>query len=308
MGFLSETERAFSRLLVRQRKQLAYSQEYVAAAIGVSQSTYAKWETERQPVPSIRVLKIKEILELPSSLCDIYISAAQRGQQYFSASYEELLEAGVSDAEIFDAVEEIYAEFPPALIGSPADGSNDFGGSEKWRDFVRRGRNSFRLIGRKGIAGYIAFWHAESIVPELYERGRQGKNINLEIRQDQICGFIIPRVHDLYFIDLFRKSAFNNPAANLEIISSFLGYLEYLADSGHYIRRILTHASTPEAEQFCLAASFDFLCEHEQHRRHLDATSLALVPTKIFELDVMANADRLMEMRPGLREKYRDRF
>lgn len=295
---------SFACALRAARLSCDWSQQRVALELGIQQPVYSKWESGRIRVPRQHVEKLRRILKLSEGIVADYLIDTVRARTYFSASYAELRRSGMSEEEIFGAVDEILGEFPPADIDSPDQGSNDFGDESKWLQFIREFPESFRMIRRTDTKECVAYWHVASLNKELYERGRDGQNINLELEDLHIREFIAPGEHSLYFIDLFRKSLHNNPAVNRELLESFLLFLRDLSLSGHFIDRILAHASTPEAERICLEIGFSFVCNHRFHRRYLQAGSSQLVPTKVYELNVAACFDRLMAMNPELLGRY----
>ena len=300
---------AFARALKVARETLGWGQMRIALEMNVSQPVYSKWESGKIRIPRRRVEKLRTILGLPENVVANYLTNdVDSGWIYSSASYADLRRSGVSDEDIFRARDEILLEFPAADIDSAEQGSNDFGDDDKWKQFVRQFPETFRIISRIDTKECVAYWHVASLNKNFYERGRDGHNINLELDETHIREFVAPGVHSLYFIDLFRKSLHNNPAANREILESFLGFLRDISLSGHFIDKVLAHASTPEAERICLEAGFVFVCQHRFHRRYAQAGSSKLVPTKIYELNLATSFDRLMVMNPDLLGRYASHF
>jgi len=303
---ITKSDKKFAEIILKNRRGKNITQESVACELSVDKTTYNKWETGSLPVPLTRLTKLTDALGIPIDVVDKYISA--RSRLYFAASYTTLRENNISDYEIFHATDILISEFPAAEIYPPDIGSNDFGEPSKWMQFVRDHPETFRLIGLHGSDQYVAYWHVASISKEIYGRGRLGKNINLEISSEHINNFVSPDNHDLYFIDLFRMAKFNNAAANRTILESFLEFLKDLSEYGHYVNRILAHASTPEAENICIGLGFSFVCDHEDHRRYNDFSSdRKLIPTKIFELDLLRNFKKLMAIDSELLERYSGR-
>lgn len=290
---LTDAELRFSSVIRQYRAKKGETLKEVASALNLgSLSGISDWENGKIRVPATQVPKLKTYLDIPDIEVDLYLQAIApihpiiSDELYVDKTLCQLIDEGYSVTEVLDIAAKIEDEFPVAKIKQVKHGSNDFGDPRKWDEFAVAYPDSFHLIYHVKSKEFVAYWFVLSITDELYERTLRGENVNKECTYLDTLGFDFKRDHNLYFVDLFRKRHFNNIAANRSILTGFLSYLDSLSVNGHFIKRVVAHASEEKAERLCRDANFRFVCDHQCHRRHRSDDDPTLVPTKIYALDL----------------------
>ncbi len=294
---LTDCDRAFARQMRLCRSAQGLSAKSVIAKLPsqVYPADYSKWENERAPVPNVHLVAIARVLGIHEGYSNSLIverakvSPQSTESKYVEESFSDLIERGVQESEVFDAVKKIIDEFPAADIDSPQDGSNDFGDPEKWNRLISSYPDLFKIVSERSTGNYVAYWMILSISDELYDRTIVGENINRECEYSDTHGFFVPRDHNIYVVDMFtRRSYLDRIPLNRVIFEGFFSLIREMALNGHFIKRIATHASEIRSERICHDLGMQLVCNHKYHRRHKSETDKTLVPTKVFALDISA--------------------
>ena len=255
---------------------------------------------------SIQELYVEQLLKERVSL-----SYPTLESKYVEESFSDLVARGIPERKIFDIIDSIYDEYPSAVIESPDDGSNDYGDAEKWNRLLVHYPQLFRMISERNSENYVAYWMVLSITDELYDRTVAGENINKECDYMDTHGFFVPRDHNIYIVDMFtRKNYLDRIPLNRVIRDGFFSLVQEMAEHGHFIKRIVTHAAEVRSEKLCNDLRLEPVCNHKYHRRYRSETDKTLIPAKIYAVDLSKGDLSILahQSDPMLINRYMEHF
>lgn len=274
----------FGKAIKSARLEKGLTQANVAEYVGRNDSAISFWENGKHGIEYSRIAKLQEILAGNLSIYAVqeYI-ASEFHARIVGKSFDQWIRDGYELDWLLKETGRLISYYPSAKIAPGEDGCNDFGDDDKWDNIIRD--NPF--LGFAVIDTFsnemIGYWFAVSIKKEIFDRGVDGDNINLEITSDDLVDFIEDNTtHYIYIVDQFVEPSYEGrPAVVRPLRAGFLNFIDEIKSGGYSnIGGVLTHASEPRAENLC-RGRFAVERDHKHHRRR-DACTGTLIPTKIF--------------------------
>lgn len=316
---------ALGRELRARRKAAGKTIQQFSFELGISDRQLRRYERGRCFPPDFRLKRIAQLLELESSFFLRFFRETPRlsglpnptmapsrlpqrvGEQVYRAgSFAELIEAGYSENWLLAEAVRLERTFPADEIIDGFKGSNEMGTVEKWNALTSA--NAETAFGVVRNDQMIAYWFCLPVKQNTYERAVSGENVNAEIELNDIAFFDFPQDYDFYFVDLYQSSDAPPWVVNKLLLDGFLNLLKSLAENGHFVRRMCTHAYAVETERICEKSGFTYVCDHKHHAR-LDDRPDRMRHTKMYEISFSTDTlPSLIRYDEDLERLYEDRF
>lgn len=236
--------------------------------------------------------------------------ALNRREQNFKAYwFADLFKAGLSP---FQLAKELWTFSEDWPIPDLDNGGNAMGSDRIWGDIYSVSPMTGVVI-KNEAEDIVGFWHFVPVYKKVYERIIKGENVNNYIGPDDIEVFDGPGDYYIYFVDAFRDPSLDlNPSFKMLFSGTLQTCLLNCAESGEFVSKIVTHASTQQAIAFCIRSGFEPKGDHKTHRRfqHDDPNHPPpYVPTEIWELDISRNVhNRFISKDADLLDRYTAHF
>ena len=287
-----------------QRKAAGKTIQQFSFELGISDRQLRRYERGRCFPPDFRLKLIAELLDLepgffigffrqtsarhalPESSTSIAVPADRSNdQKYIAGTFAELIEAGFSEAWLLSEAVRLERTFPADEIIKGFNGSNEMGTVEKWNRLTSANtETAFGIIRNNRV---IAYWFCVPVKINTYRKAVNGENVNAEIELDDIAFFDFPQDYDFYFVDLYQVTDVPPWVINKLLLDGFLNLLKSLAENGHFVRRMCTHAYASETERICEKSGFKHVTDHKYHAR-LDGRPDRMKHTKIYEIEFLS--------------------
>lgn len=295
---------ALGREMRARRKGSGKTVQQFAFELGISDRQLRRYERGRCFPPEFRLKRIAELLDLeqgffirffresptqdafePLSAPQITTRSPGTRANYIAGSFLELIEVGFSQAWLLEEAARLESLHPVDEIIDGFSGSNDMGDVAKWNGLLAANlQTAFGVIKSDKL---VAHWFCLPVKQSAYNRAVAGENINAEIQLSDVAAFDFPQSYDFYFVDLYQSSDVPPWVVNKFLLDGFLDLLKSLAENGHFVRRMCTHAYAVETERICDKSGFNPVADHKYHAR-MDSRPGLMRHTKIYEVDFMS--------------------
>lgn len=278
---------------------LAYEMGEIVVG-GVTTRTISRWENGHSTPQPKHIPGLMEVLDFSKSEIDRYFGVSSGSSDVYQVNkFTEFFDASNRLTKLEDELDRIeYIEFPvPDVPG------NDYGG-KSWGGVYEACHETGCVVSSSDgeTAGY---WWFVPISPQILEKGMKGENINANFNVEYLNEFGPPGGYDVYFVSLFIRKKFGNPAVLQHLLFGLQDTLVGLAEQDIFIRRVFGNMSSPRMITLARNMGFREVCDHKHHV--MEDVDGKPVPTKIFEANLFEESGmRMIQHTPRLVELYKE--
>jgi GNAT superfamily N-acetyltransferase len=198
------------------------------------------------------------------------------------ASLASLARSGNEVEEVIRGVNKVYAR----LAALPALEGNDVGPTDKWDDLMRSHSSCVHVLTHRGAVG--GYWMGFALSAAAYASALNGENVNSSLSEFDVEPMELPGAYQFYLVDLFVLPEFREAGSAAKLLRSFTTYLSGCAENKLVVERVVANVSSRSAEVTARKLGFRYVTEHKTHLSPKLEPGGALLPTRIYELDLLA--------------------
>jgi GNAT superfamily N-acetyltransferase len=198
------------------------------------------------------------------------------------ASLASLARSGNDVEEVIRGVNKVYSR----LAALPALEGNEVGPTDKWDELMRSHSSCVHVLTHRGAVG--GYWMGFALSSAAYASALTGENVNSTLSEFDVEPMELPGVYQFYLVDLFVLPEFREAGSAAKLLRSFTTYLFDCAENQLVVERVVANISSRSAEVTAHKLGFRFITEHKTHVSPKLEPGGALLPTRIYELDLLA--------------------